>query len=167
MLWCSPPFSWCIELFTCPMSHNNYVAELELEPGSVYSKACHRLASPGETHFSAPKHKNGGKGLDLARSGNLSHRNPPLFKHQYYLGSFFLNFLIPKHHHLWALGPQYLLFFLFFGHTATCRILVPWPGIKPMPPADVLTSDVLTSGPPGKSQDLNTFSAASEIPMCP
>ena len=92
--------------------HKDSVAELGLEPGSVFSEACHRLASPGEIHFSAPKHKNSGKGLDLARSGNLSHRNPPLFKHQYYLGSFFLNFLIPKHHHLWALGPQYLLFFL-------------------------------------------------------
>ena len=38
--------------------------------------------------------------------------------------------------------------FWFFGPKA-CGILVPWPGIKPAPPA--LEGDVLTTGPPGKS----------------
>ena len=43
-----------------------------------------------------------------------------------------------------------LLFFMFwiFGQEA-CGILVPWPGIRPTPPA--LESEVLTTGPPGKS----------------
>ena len=39
--------------------------------------------------------------------------------------------------------------FWFFGHEA-CGILSPLPGIKPSPPA--LEGEVLTTGPPGKSQ---------------
>ena len=39
--------------------------------------------------------------------------------------------------------------FWFFGHEA-CGILVPRPGIEPTPPA--LESEVLTTGPPGKSR---------------
>ena len=42
--------------------------------------------------------------------------------------------------------------FQFFGHKA-CGILAPPPGIEPTSPA--LKSEVLTSGPPGKS--LNSF----------
>ena len=40
--------------------------------------------------------------------------------------------------------------FWFFGPEA-CGILAPWPGIEPAPPA--LEGEVLTTGPPGKSQD--------------
>ena len=36
----------------------------------------------------------------------------------------------------------------FFDHTP-CGILVPWPGIEPIPPA--LEGEALTIGPPGKS----------------
>ena len=39
--------------------------------------------------------------------------------------------------------------FWFFGRQA-CGILAPWPGIEPAPPA--LEGEVLTTGPPGKSQ---------------
>ena len=39
--------------------------------------------------------------------------------------------------------------FWFFGREA-CGILAPWPGIKPSPSA--LEGEVLTTGPPGKSQ---------------
>ena len=35
------------------------------------------------------------------------------------------------------------------SYSATCGILVPWPGIKPTSPA--LEGEVLTIGPPGKS----------------
>ena len=42
-----------------------------------------------------------------------------------------------------------VLCFGFFGCEA-CGILAPWPGIKPTHPA--LESEVLTTGPPGKSQ---------------
>ena len=47
---------------------------------------------------------------------------------------------------------QYCLcfMFLFFGHDA-CGILAPWPGLKPAPPT--LEGKVLTTGPPGKSQE--------------
>ena len=38
--------------------------------------------------------------------------------------------------------------FWFFGLEA-CGILIPWPGIEPMPPT--LEGEVLTSEPPGKS----------------
>ena len=38
--------------------------------------------------------------------------------------------------------------FWFFGHKAY-RILAPWPGVEPTPPA--LKGKVLTTGPPGKS----------------
>ena len=41
--------------------------------------------------------------------------------------------------------------FWFLGHEA-CVILAPWPGIKPAPPA--LEGEVLTTGPPEKSQQL-------------
>ena len=41
--------------------------------------------------------------------------------------------------------------FWFFGREA-CGTLVPWPGIKPAPPA--LEGEVLTTGLPGKSQHL-------------
>ena len=40
--------------------------------------------------------------------------------------------------------------FWFFDQEA-CRILVPWSGIKPAPPA--LESKLLTTGLPGKSQN--------------
>ena len=36
----------------------------------------------------------------------------------------------------------------FFGHMP-CGILVPWPGMEPIPPT--LEGEVLTTGPPGKS----------------
>ena len=39
--------------------------------------------------------------------------------------------------------------FYFFGYKA-CGILAPWPGIELVPP--VLESEVLTTGPPGKSR---------------
>ena len=38
--------------------------------------------------------------------------------------------------------------FWFFGLEA-CGILIPWPGIEPMPPT--LEGEVLTNEPPGKS----------------
>ena len=41
--------------------------------------------------------------------------------------------------------------FCFFGHEA-CGILVPWPGVEPMPSA--LEGKVLTTEPPGKSPAL-------------
>ena len=41
--------------------------------------------------------------------------------------------------------------FCFFDREA-CGILAPRPGIKPAPPA--LEGEVLTTGPPGKSQQL-------------
>ena len=41
------------------------------------------------------------------------------------------------------------MFFLFFGHKA-CGILAPQPGIENAPSA--LEGEVLTTGPPGKSQ---------------
>ena len=44
--------------------------------------------------------------------------------------------------------------FSFFGHKAR-GILAPQPRIEPAPPA--LESEVLTTGPPGKSQRLGFF----------
>ena len=41
-----------------------------------------------------------------------------------------------------------VLCFVFFGHEV-CGVLVPWPGIEPIPPA--LEGDILPTGPPGKS----------------
>ena len=41
--------------------------------------------------------------------------------------------------------------FWFFGHEAL-GTLTPWPRIEPAPPA--LEGEVLTTGPPGKSQEL-------------
>ena len=41
--------------------------------------------------------------------------------------------------------------FWFFDHKA-CGILAPWPGIEPALPA--LEGEVLTTGPPGKYQEL-------------
>ena len=41
--------------------------------------------------------------------------------------------------------------FWFFGPEA-CGILAPWAGIKPTPPA--VEGKVLTTGPPGKSQNV-------------
>ena len=44
----------------------------------------------------------------------------------------------------------FLFFFkLFWPHPAACGILVPWPGIKPVPPA--LEDKILIIEPPGKS----------------
>ena len=40
----------------------------------------------------------------------------------------------------WSFGPE------------VCGILAPWPGIEPAPPT--LEDEVLTTGPPGKSQDI-------------
>ena len=50
--------------------------------------------------------------------------------------------------------------FWFFGHEA-CGILAPRAGIKPVRPA--LESEVLTTGPPGKSH-LCYFDEASQLP---
>ena len=47
-----------------------------------------------------------------------------------------------------------VLCFGFFGQEA-CGILAPQPEIEPAPPA--LEGEVLTTGPPGKSQDLLPF----------
>ena len=49
--------------------------------------------------------------------------------------------------------------FWFFGHEA-CGILAPQPGIEPAPPA--LEGEVLTTGPPGKSQD-SVFLTSSQV----
>ena len=49
---------------------------------------------------------------------------------------------------------NYLCFmFWFFWPPEACRILAPWTGIEPSPPA--LESKVLTTRPPGKSWELN------------
>ena len=40
--------------------------------------------------------------------------------------------------------------FWFFDCEA-CEILAPWLGIEPAPPA--MEAEILTTGPPGKSQD--------------
>ena len=45
--------------------------------------------------------------------------------------------------------------FWFFGHEA-CGILAPQPGIEPAPPA--LESEILTTGPPGKSPERTLLS---------
>ena len=47
-----------------------------------------------------------------------------------------------------------LLFYVSWGHQA-CRILAPWLGIEPTPPA--LEGKVLTTGPPGKSGPCTNF----------
>ena len=49
--------------------------------------------------------------------------------------------------------------FWFFGCEA-CGILVLWPGIKPAPPA--LEGEVLTAGPPGKSQNSASLMVPTE-----
>ena len=48
--------------------------------------------------------------------------------------------------------------FWFFGREA-CGILAPRPGIEPAPPA--LEGEVSTTGPPGKSLDVNTLDVPS------
>ena len=47
----------------------------------------------------------------------------------------------------------YLFMFVFWPHHTACRILVPWPGIKPMLPSPPphWQLRVLTTGPPAKS----------------
>ena len=45
--------------------------------------------------------------------------------------------------------------FIFWPHYAACRILVPWPGIEPMPPE--LEAQVLTTGPLVKPLSLLTL----------
>ena len=49
---------------------------------------------------------------------------------------------------------QYCLCFVF-SVTRQCRILTPWQGIKPTPPA--LEGEVLTTGQLGKSPDVTFF----------
>ena len=51
--------------------------------------------------------------------------------------------------------------FWFFA-LKVCRIFTPSPGIKPAPPA--LESDVLTAGPPGKSQYYFLFDYQPHLP---
>ena len=46
----------------------------------------------------------------------------------------------------------FVLLFAFWPCHSACRILFPWPGIKPRPMA--LKMSVLTTGPPGESHDL-------------
>ena len=43
----------------------------------------------------------------------------------------------------------HFLYFYFWLHLVVCGILIPRPGIKPMPPA--VEGKALTTGPPGKS----------------
>ena len=67
---------------------------------------------------------------------------------------------------IWCLE-THIFFFLFFknfwSHPMVYGTLVPWPGIKPMPPA--LEGTVLTPGLPGKSWDphLNLSFATVQI----
>ena len=58
---------------------------------------------------------------------------------------------------------QYCFYFMFwfFGQEA-CGILAPRPRIEPTPPA--LEGEVLTTGPPGKSQHVDSFH--SLFPSC-
>ena len=51
----------------------------------------------------------------------------------------------------WTLHFFLSLFFFFWPRHVACGILVPRPGIEPMPPAVKAPSPVLTTGPPGKS----------------
>ena len=58
--------------------------------------------------------------------------------------------------------------FFFWPHCAACGILVPRPGIEPVPPA--VERGVLTTGPPGKSPKI-AFSILNDkcflsLPMC-
>ena len=50
---------------------------------------------------------------------------------------------------LFNLLPYCVPLMLWFFGPAACRILAPWPGLEPAPPA--LEDEVLTTGPPGKS----------------
>ena len=50
--------------------------------------------------------------------------------------------------HFYSLYWIHYILFLFFGQES-CGILAPWPGIKFVPPA---LEEILTTGPPGKSQ---------------
>ena len=59
-----------------------------------------------------------------------------------YLLYFFQLLLVPNYIFIFII---YLSLFVYWPHLTACGILVPRPGIKPMPPA------VLTTGPPGKS----------------
>ena len=45
---------------------------------------------------------------------------------------------------------KFFVCFAFWLHCTTCRILVPWQGIEPVPPA--VEAQSLNPGPPGKSQ---------------
>ena len=49
--------------------------------------------------------------------------------------------------------------FWVFGQKA-CGILVPWPGVKPVP--STLESKVLNTGPPGKFIFINTWNWMNE-----
>ena len=53
------------------------------------------------------------------------------------------------------------LFYVFWGHKA-CRILAPWLGIEPTPPA--LKGKVLTTGPPGKCVTYTNFKPINIVP---
>ena len=57
------------------------------------------------------------------------------------------------------------MFFWFCGHKA-CGILTSRPAIKPSPPT--LEGEVVTTGPPGKSQPLNFIlsTEGGENPVC-
>ena len=50
---------------------------------------------------------------------------------------------------------QYCFCFGFLAMRHACEILTPWPGIEPTPSA--LGDEVWTTGPPGKSPDLDLF----------
>ena len=77
---------------------------------------------------------------------------------------------------MWAIFKVFIKFvtilllfyvFWFFGHEAY-GILAPRPGNEPTPPA--LEGEVLTTGPPGKSQcsflDIAKFPSTGTIPLC-
>ena len=84
--------------------------------------------------------------------------------HQHLLCFFVLFLYISTHHICYNITSVYVSFFFFFVSEA-CGSLAPWPGIKPG--SSELEDEVLTTGPPGKSQKHLPWKTCLDIYISP